>query len=131
MGGATPPGSSLVVAGIPEDLDEAEVATVLVVGTKRMLPEPVRQRIRELWVQRLKKRVRLDAKVAGDHMAPPGTREVRPLSSPEFAPSRCFRVFGDPDLIDFIIERGYMNLRWSIVPVHQYNPYFLVCDLQT
>ena len=34
-GGATPPGSSLVVAGIPEDLDEMEVATALVVGTER------------------------------------------------------------------------------------------------
>ena len=31
MGGATPPGSLLVVAGIPEDLDKMEVATVLVV----------------------------------------------------------------------------------------------------
>ena len=41
-GGATPPGSSLVVAGIPEDLDEKEVVTALVVGTERTLPEPVR-----------------------------------------------------------------------------------------
>ena len=41
-------------------------------------------------------------------------------------------MFGAPDLIDFIIERGYMNLRWSIVPVRQYKPpHFLVCDLQT
>ena len=31
-GGATPPCSSLVVAGIPEDLDKMEVATALVVG---------------------------------------------------------------------------------------------------
>ena len=31
-GGATPPGSSLVVAGIPEDLHETEVVTTLVVG---------------------------------------------------------------------------------------------------
>ena len=31
-GGATLPGSSLVVAGIPEDLDKMEVATALVVG---------------------------------------------------------------------------------------------------
>ena len=58
----------------------------------------------------------------GDRMAPPGAREVRPVSPPEFAPSRCCRVFEAPDLIDFIIERGYMNLRWSIVPVCQYNP---------
>ena len=35
-------------------------------------------------------------------------------------------------MINFIIERGYMNLRWSIVPVRQSNPpHFLVCDLQT
>ena len=47
---------------------------------------------------------------------------MRPVSPPEFAPSRCCRVFGAPDLINFIIERGYMNLRWSIVPVRQYNP---------
>ena len=32
VGGATPPGSSLVVAGIPEDLDKTEVVTMLVVG---------------------------------------------------------------------------------------------------
>ena len=121
-GGATPPGSSLVVAGIPEDLDETEVVTALVVGTERTLPEPVRQRARELRVQRLKKRVRSDAGAAGDRTAPPGAREVRPVSPPEFAPSRCCRVFGAPDLINFIIERGYMNLRWSIVPVRQYNP---------
>ena len=121
-GGAPPPGSSLVVAGIPEDLDETEVATALVVGTERTLPEPVRQRVRELRVQRLKKRVRSDAGAAGDRTATPGAREVRPVSPPEFAPSRCCRVFGDPDLINCIIERGYMNLRWSIVPVRQYNP---------
>ena len=40
-GGGPPPGSSFVVAGIPEDLDETEVATALVVGTERTLPEPV------------------------------------------------------------------------------------------
>ena len=39
---ATPPGSSLVVTGIPNDLDEMEVATTLVVGIECMLPEPVR-----------------------------------------------------------------------------------------
>ena len=110
-GGATPPGSSLVVAGIPEDLDETEVATALVVGTERTLPEPVRQRVCELRVQRLKKRVRSDAGAVGDRTAPPGVREVRPVSPPEFAPSQCCRVFGAPDLIDFIIERVYMNLR--------------------
>ena len=37
VGRATPPGSSLVVTGIPEDLDEMEVATVLVMGTERTL----------------------------------------------------------------------------------------------
>ena len=42
-GRATPLGSSLVVAGIPKDLDEIEVVTALVVGTERMLPEPVCQ----------------------------------------------------------------------------------------
>ena len=74
-GGATPPGSSLVVAGIPEDLDEKEVViTALVVGMERTLPEPVRQRARELRVQRLKKRVRSDAGAAGDHTAPLGAR---------------------------------------------------------
>ena len=41
VGGATPPGSSLVVAGIPEDWDEREVDTALVMGTEHMLPEPV------------------------------------------------------------------------------------------
>ena len=115
-------GSSLVVAGIPEDLDETEVATALVVGTERTLPEPVCQCVRELRVQRLKKRVRSDAGAAGDHTTTPGAREVRPVSPPEFAPSRCCRVFGDPDLINCIIERGYMNLRWSIILVRQYKP---------
>ena len=47
-GGATPPGTSLVVTGIPEDLDEMEVATALVVGMERTLPEPVRQCVRKL-----------------------------------------------------------------------------------
>ena len=112
----------MVVTGIPEDLDEIEVATALVVGIEHMHPEPVRQRACKLRVQRLKKRVQSDAGAAGDRMATPGAREVRPVSPPEFAPSRCCRVFGAPDSIDFIIERGYMNLRWSIVPVRQYKP---------
>ena len=32
----------MVVAGIPEDLDKMAVATALVVGMERTLPEPVR-----------------------------------------------------------------------------------------
>ena len=117
-GGATPPGSSLVVVGIPEDLDEMEMATSLVMGTECMLPEPVHQCIRELRVHRLKKQVRSDAGAAGDCMPPPGARELQPVSPPEFALSQCCRVFGHLDLINFIIERGYMNLRWPIVPIH-------------
>ena len=109
-GGATPPGNSLVVAGIPEDLAKTEVANALVVGMERTLPEPVRQHVRELQVQHLKKLVRSDVAAAGDRTAPPGVREVQPVSPPEFTPSRCCRVFGAPDLINLIIERGYMNL---------------------
>ena len=120
--GATPPGSSLVVAGVPEDLSEQEVATALVMGTERTLPDTLRPSVRELRVQRLKKRVRSDAGPPGDRTAPIGAREVRAASAPEFAPSRCCRVFGAPDLINLIIERGHMNLRWSVVPVRQYNP---------
>ena len=109
-GGGIPLGSSLVIAGIPEDLDKMEVATALVVGMERTLPEPVRQRVHDLQVQRLKKRVQSDAGAVGDCTAPLGARKMWLVSPPEFAPSRCCRVFGAPDLLDFIIERGYMNL---------------------
>ena len=95
-----------MVTGIPEDLAETEVANTLVVGTERTLSEPVRYCVRELRVQRLKKRMRSDAGPAGDCMAPPGAREVRPVLPLEFAPSRCCQVFRASDLINFIIERG-------------------------
>ena len=74
-GGATPLGISLVVVGIPEDLAEMEVANALVVGMERTLPEPIRQRMHELRVQRLKKRVRSDVGAAGYHIGTPREQE--------------------------------------------------------
>ena len=97
-----------------------------------MLPEPVRQQHTRAVGATAEEAGAIGCGSSRGSYGTPGAREVRPVSPPEFAPSRCCRVFGAPDLINFIIERGYMNLRWSISPRSPVQPpHFLVCDLQT
>ena len=100
-GGAPSPGRSVVIAGVPEHLTDEQVAGELVEGTAGDLPEAIRARLSTLRVQRLTKRVwdvggRLDG-----NPAPPGAREVHARRAPEFAPSRCCRIFGNNALIEF------------------------------
>ena len=126
-GGAPSPGRSAVVAGVPEHLTDEQVAGELVEGTAGDLPEAIRARLSTLRVQRLTKRVRDEGRRPDGNPAPPGAREVRARGAPEFAPSRCCRIFGDNELIEFLLARGYLNLRWALLPVRQYNPPTFYC----
>ena len=126
-GGAPLPGRSAVVAGVPEHLTDEQVAGELVEGTAGDLPETVRAQLSMLRVQRLTKRVQDAGGRPDGNPAPPGAREVRARGAPEFAPSRCCRIFGDNDLIEFLLARGFLNLRWALLPVRQYNPPTFYC----
>ena len=126
-GGAPSPGRSAVVAGVPEHLNDEQVAGELVEGTAGDLPEAIRARLSTLRVQRLTKRVRDAGGRPDGNPAPPGAREVRTGRAPEFAPSRCCRIFGDNELIEFLLARGFLNLRWALLPVRQYNPPTFYC----
>ena len=126
-GGAPSPGRSVVVAGVPEHLTEQQVAEELVEGTARDLPEAARVRLSTLRVQRLAKRVRDEGRRPDGNPAPPGAREVRDRRAPEFVASRCCRIFADNELIDLLLARGYLNLRWAVLPVRQYNPPTFYC----
>ena len=126
-GGAPSPGRSVVVAGVPEHLTEQQVAEELVEGTARDLPEAARVRLSTLRVQRLAKRVRDEGRRPDANPAPPGAREVRDRRAPEFVASRCCRIFVDNELIDLLLAIGYLNLRWAVLPVRQYNPPTFYC----
>ena len=117
----------MVVAGVPEHLTDEQVAGELVEGMAGDLPEALRARLSTLRVQRLTKRVRDAGGRPDGNPAPPGAREVRARRAPEFAPSRCCRLFGDNELIEFLLARGYLNLRWALLPVRQYNPPTFYC----
>ena len=126
-GGAPLPGRSAVVVGVPEHLTDEQVAGELIEGTAGDLPEAIRARLSTLRVQRLTKRVRDEGRRPDGNPAPPGARKVRARGAPEFAPSRCCRIFGDNDLIEFLLAKGFLNLRWALLPVRQYNPPTFYC----
>ena len=102
----------------------------LVEGTAGDLPEATQARLSTLRIQRLTKWVRDEGRRLDRNPVPPGAREVRARRAPEFAPSRCCYIFSDNDLIEFLLARGYLNLRWALLPVRQYNPpafYYAKC----
>ena len=126
-GGVPSPGRSVVVAGVPEHLTEQQVAGEIVEGTARDLPEAARARLPTLRVHRLTKRVRDGGRRPDGNPAPPGAGEVSDRRAPEFVTSRCCRIFADNELIDLFLARGYLNLRWAMLPVRQYNPPTFYC----
>ena len=126
-GGAPLPGRSAVVVGVPEHLKDEQVAGELVEGTAGDLPEVVWARLSMLRVQRLTKWVRDAGGRPDGNAAPPGARQVRARRTPEFASSRCCRIFGDNALTEFLLAKGYLNLCWAVLPVRQYNPPTFYC----
>ena len=70
--GAPLPGRSAVVAGVPEHLNDEQVAGELVEGTAGDLPEALRARLSTLRVQRLTKWVQDEGQHPDGNPAPPG-----------------------------------------------------------
>ena len=126
-GSAPSPGRSVVVAGVLEHLTDEQVAVELVEGMAGDLPKATRAWLSTLWVQHLTKWVRDEGRRPDGNLAPPGAREVRTRRAPEFTPSRCCHIFGDNELIEFLLTRGYLNLRWAVLPIRQYNPPTFYC----
>ena len=126
-GGAPLPGRLVVVAGVPEHLTDEQVAGELVEGMVGDLPKTVRAQLSMLRVQRLTKRVRDAGGRPDGNLASPRAREVRTRRAPEFTPSQCCRIFCDNELIEFLLARGYLNLRWALLPVCQYNTPTFYC----
>ena len=128
-GGAPSLGRLVVVAGVPEHLTDEQVPGELVERMAGDLPEVVRAWLSMLRVQRLTKRVRDVGGRPDGNPAPLGAREVHARRAPESAPSWCCRIFGNNDLIDFLLARGFLNLRWALLPVRQYNPPSFYCAM--
>ena len=125
--GAPSPGRSVVVTGVPKHLTEQQVAAEVVEGTMCDLPEAARARLPSLRVQRLTKQVRQEGPHPEGDPAPPGARKVGHGPAPEFVTSWCCRIFAANELIDLFLVRGYLNLRWALLPVRQYNPPTFYC----
>ena len=124
---APSPGRSAVIAGVPEHLTEQQVATELVEGSARELPENIRDQLQTLRVQRMAKRVRDGGSHPDEDPAKPGARKISRGPAPKFVTSRCCRIFASDALIEAILARGRMNLRWAMLPVRQYNPPTFYC----
>ena len=124
LGDAPSPGRSVVVAGVPEHLTGQQVADELVEGTFPRQFGPGCPRFR------------LSASPSGcgtrggawtGIWRPREQERCVPGRAPEFAPSRCCCIFGDNELIEFLLAKGYLNLRWVLLLVCQYNPPTFYC----
>ncbi len=120
-------GPSLVVTGVPEGLSEQDVKEQIVEGTSPNVPEGAQAHLQAIKIQRLNKKVREDPLARKGRDSPQGARKGASPTSPEFVTSRCCRMFASKELIDHILAKGRINLRWAVLSVRPYNPPVFWC----
>ena len=108
--------ASMVVYGVPEDLNESHVATCLMQGSEELVKPEDKERFRQLRVPRLLVR-------ASEQQ--PATEGVSTAPVPRI--TRSCRVFLPSDLALFFSALGEMMLRWVRLPCKEYVPRKFFC----
>ena len=113
----SPSSASVVIYGVPTDLEDQHVEMFLKQGTRELVKEEDRERFEKLKVRRLFSRApaNISATEQGDR------------TPPESRITRSCRVYLPPDLAHYFVMRGEMMLRWVRLPCKEYIPRKFFC----
>ena len=113
----SPSSASVVIYGVPTDLEDQHVEMFLKQGTRELIKEEDQERFDKLKVRRLFARPPANASAAEQGA---GTTAVPRIT-------RSCRVYLPPDLAYQFVMRGEMMLRWVRLPCKEYVPRKFFC----
>ena len=115
----SPSSASVVIYGVPTELEEQHVEMFLVQGSRELVKEEDRERFSQLKVRRLYSRAPANAQGAETQQG--GRTPIEPRMT------QSCRAYLPPDLAHQFVLKGEMMLCWVRLPVKEYMPRRFYC----